>query len=273
MSTSIGSGYDEYAFVADLYDHVAPYRSRPDVKFFLNEAVNAGSPVVEVGCGTGRVLIPTARAGVEIAGVDASPHMLSICRERLQHEPQAVQSRVRLVQGDMRSFDIETRFTLATIPFRPFQHLLTVDDQLACLATIRRHLVEGGRLILDIFNPSLDYLVNGPVGEEHGEEPEFPMPDGRRVVRRQKTIACDRSTQVNQFELIYDVTHPDGRRERLVHAFSLRYLFRFEAEHLLARAGFEVEHVYADYDKRAYGSTYPGELIFVARKNSDSARR
>jgi len=265
---SVGSGYDEYAFVADLYDHVGPYRSRPDVAFFLNEAVNAGSPVVELGCGTGRVLIPIARAGVEIVGVDSSPHMLSVCRERIGREPEAVQSRVRLVHADMRRFDVDRRFTLATIPFRPFQHLLTVDDQLACLAAIRRHLVDGGRLILDIFNPALDALVNGLVGEEHGEEAEFSMPDGRRVVRRQKTVATDRFTQVNDFELIYYVTHPGGREERLVHAFSLRYLFRFEAEHLLARSGFEVEQVYADYDKSPYGSTYPGELIFVARATS-----
>jgi len=265
---TIGSGYDEYAFVADLYDHVGPYRSRPDVAFFMSEAVNAGSPVVEIGCGTGRVLIPTARAGVEVVGVDSSRHMLRVCRDRLQQEPEAVQSRVTLVQADMRSFEIDRRFTLATIPFRPFQHLVTVEDQLACLATIRRHLVDGGCLILDIFNPSLDALVNGPVGEEVGDEAEFTMPDGRRVVRRHKTVATDRFTQVNHFELVYHVTHPDGRHERLVHAFSMRYVFRFEAEHLLARSGFEVEHVYADYEKHPYGSTYPGDLIFVARKTS-----
>jgi len=265
---NLDSGYDSYAFGADLYDHVGPYRSRPDVAFFLNEAVNAGSPVVELGCGTGRVLIPIARAGIEIVGVDASANMLTICRDRLAHEPEAVQSRVRLVHADMRSFDAGQRFTLATIPFRPFQHLLTVEDQLACLATIRRQLVDGGRLILDLFNPSLDGLVNGPVGEEHGEEAEFAMPDGRRVMRRQKTVATNRFTQVNDYELIYYVTYPDGRDERLVHAFSLRYLFRYEAEHLLTRAGFDVEQVYADYSKNPYGSSYPGELIFIARARS-----
>src|SRR5262245_23162673 len=259
------TGYDTYALVADLYDHVGPYRSRADIAFFLNEAVNCGSPVVELGCGTGRVLIPIARAGVEIVGVDSSPHMLKVCRERLEHEPDAVRARVRLEQGDMRAFDLGRRFTLATLPFRPFQHLLTVADQLACLAAIRRHLVDGGRLILDLFNPSLDALVNDVVGQEHGEEPEFSMPDGRRVRRRQKTVATNRFTQVNDFELIYYVTHADGREERIVHAFSLRYLFRFETEHLLARSGFEVEHVYGAYDKTPYGSVYPGELIFVAR--------
>ena len=92
------------------------------------------------------------------------------------------------------------------------------------------------------------------------------MPDGRRVVRRHKITAYDRFNQINDCELIYYVTHPDGRTERLVHAFAMRYLFRFEAEHLLARCGFQVERVYADYDKTPYGSQYPGELIIVASK-------
>ena len=76
-----------------------------------------------------------------------------------------------------------------------------------------------------------------------------------------------RFTQVNDVELIYNVT-TDGRNERHVHAFKMRYLFRFEVEHLLARCGFVVDHLYAGYDRSPYGSTYPGELIFVARKSS-----
>lgn len=222
--------------------------------------------MLEVGCGTGRVLIPTARAGVDIVGLDLSPHMLAVCRQRLLGESEAVRDRVRLLQADMRSFALERRFTLATLPFRSFQHLLTVDDQLACLESIRRHLADEGAVILDLFNPSLEFLVNRPVGEELDEEPEFTTPDGRRVRRRHKTVTQDRFSQVNHHEFVYYVTHRDGREERLVHAFPLRYLFRFEAEHLLARAGFEVENVYADYDKSAYGSRYPGELVFVARK-------
>ena len=261
-------GYEEYAFIADLYDHVVPYRDRPDVTFFVEAASKAGSPVLEVGCGTGRVLIPTARAGLDIVGLDLSPHMLAVCRQRLGDESEAVQSRVRLVQADMRSFDLGRVFTLVTIPFRPFQHLLTVNDQLSCLKSIHRHLVDGGALIFDVFNPSLDSLVNRPVGEEMTEEPEFNMPDGRRITRRHKTVAHDRFDQINDFELVYYVTHPDGREERLVHAFRLRYLFRFEVEHLLGRAGFAIEHLYAGYDRSEYGSKYPGELVFVARKTT-----
>lgn len=259
-------GYVEYPFVAEFYDYVVPYRDRQDVAFFVEMARRSEGPVLELGCGTGRVLIPTARAGVEIVGLDLSPSMLSVCREKLSREPQAVQSRVQLVQGDMQQFDLGREFGLVTIPFRPFQHLITVEDQLSCLDSIHRHLADGGRLILDLFNPSLPRLVEERYLAESGEEPEFTMPDGRKVVRRHRTVSRDLLNQIIDSELIYYVTHPDGREERLVHRFQMRYLFRFEAEHLLARSGFQVENVYSDYDRSPYGAKYPGELIIVARK-------
>jgi SAM-dependent methyltransferase len=259
-------GYESYAFTAEFYDHVVPYRERPDVGFFVAVAQACGGPVLEVGCGTGRVLIPTARAGVAITGLDLSSHMLRICRQRLAQEPPQVQARARLVQADMRSFDLDQVFQLVTLPFRPFQHLTSVDDQLACLQTLHRHLAPGGQLVLDLFNPLLEALVNADLGQEAGDEPEFSLPDGRRVVRRHRTVGRDLANQVNQVELIYYVTHPDGRQERLVHAFPMRYLFRYEAEHLLARCGFAVQAVYADYDQSPFGSKYPGELIFVATR-------
>lgn len=263
---SVAGGYDQYAFIADLYDWVTPYRTRQDIDFFVSMAGTFGGPVLEVGCGTGRVLIPTARAGAEIVGLDLSPHMLRVCREHLEREPPEVRSLVRLVQMDMRHFDLGQSFRLATTPFRSFQHLTTVEDQLRCLSCIYRHLADDGRLILDIFNPWLEALVRDNTGQELSHEPEFTTPDGRRVVRCHKFVSRDRANQTSENELIYYVTHPDGREERLVHGFSMRYLFRFEAEHLLARCGFEVEQVYADYDKSLYGSKYPGELIFVAKK-------
>ena len=259
--------YDEYRFIAELYDHVVPYRDRPDVGFFMEAANESGEPVLEVGCGTGRVLIPTARAGIEITGLDLSPDMLEVCRGKLTAEPEEVRARVRLVEGDMRQFELGRTFRLVTLPFRPFQHLTTVEDQLACLGCIRHHLAQDGRLILDVFNPRLESLVQTSFGEELSEEPEFSMPDGRKVIRRHKIVSRDEQNQINYVELIYYVSHPDGRQERLVQAFPMRYLFRFEAEHLLARAGFEVEQLYADYDKSPYGSKHPGELIFMAGKS------
>jgi SAM-dependent methyltransferase len=258
-------GYDDYKFVADLYDYVPPYQDRQDVEFYVEMAKETHGPVLEIGCGTGRVLIPIAREGIKIVGLDLSTHMLDICRQRLQQESKDVQAKVQLIKADMREFSLSQKFQLITIPFRPFQHLTTTIDQIKCLRAIRSHLTTDGRFILDIFNPSLESLV-GEVGKELGDEPEFSMPDGRQVTRRHKIVRRDYFNQVNYVELIYYVAHQDGREERLVHSFRMRYLFRFEAEHLLARCGFEVEHVYADYDGSLYGSKYPGELIFIARK-------
>jgi len=260
--------YEDYASVAELYDHVVAHHTRPDIQFYVDAARQAGGRVLELGCGTGRVLIPTARAGVEITGLDASPHMLAVCRRRLESESSDIRARVHLVQGDMREFSFPRTFRLAMIPFRPFQHLTTVGDQLSCLQSVHRSLADDGLLLFDLFNPSLEALVNRPIGEETDEEPEFATPDGRRIIRRHKMVSQDRFNQVNQSELIYYVTHPDGRKERLVHAFAMRYLFRFEAEHLLARAGFAGEHLFAGFDKSPFGSKYPGELVFVARKTS-----
>lgn len=259
-------GYDEYEFVAEFYDHLTAYRDRPDVSFFVEAAVESKGSVLEVACGTGRVLIPTARRGVRITGIDLSEQMLKVCRQRLQSEPPDVREKVRLMKADMRQFELGERFSLGTVPFRPFQHLTTVEDQCSCLGTIRSHLAARARLILDVFNPWLGAIAADNVGQELGPEPEFTMPDGRRVVRYHKFASKDLFSQINHMEMIYYVTYTNGRKERLVHAFPMRYLFRFEAEHLLVRCGYRLLNVYADYQKNPYGSTYPGDLVMVAER-------
>jgi SAM-dependent methyltransferase len=259
-------GYDDLPFVAEFYDFVVPYRERGDVNFFVDAARECGGPVLEIGCGTGRVLIPTAKAGIAIHGLDSSPAMLAVCREKLARESAETQARASLTEGDMRQFDLGREFRLVTIPFRPFQHLMTVEEQLACLASVHRHLAPGGKLILDLFNPAFPHMVDEKFFEDLNREPPFSMPDGRKVLRRHHVLAKDFFKQTQEVELIHRVTYPDGREERLVQRFTMRYLFRFEAEHLLARSGFEVENVYADFEKSSYGSKYPGDLVFVARK-------
>ncbi|MEX2288147.1 MAG: methyltransferase domain-containing protein [Planctomycetaceae bacterium] len=252
--------------LAEFYDEHSEYRDRPDVPFFVDEALAAGGPVLEIGCGTGRVLIPTARAGVPIVGLDFSEKMLNTCRAKLTSEPADVQERVRLVHGDMRAFALGETFRLVTLPFRPFQHLLTVPEQLACLRCIRDHLDVGGRLILDVFNPSISKLAEETPGPEFDEGDPFTRSDGSTVQRRARVVDHNRVRQVLSIELIYDVSHPDGRTERLVDPLKMRYFFRYEVEHLLARAGFEVVDLFSGYDRSPLGTKDPGELLFVARK-------
>lgn len=252
--------------LAEHYDLHSEYRDRPDIPFFVEQAVGAGGPVLEIGCGTGRILIPTARAGVSIVGLDFSETMLTICNEKLASEPADVRERTRLMQADMREFSLGEKFQLATLPFRPFQHLHTVKEQLDCLACIHRHLEPGGRMILDIFNPSLERLTAPTPSDEFLEGEPVLRSDGAAVQRSARIVNVDKFAQILQIELIYDITHAGGRTERIVDALSMRYFFRYEAEHLLARAGFEVIDLFAGYDRSAFGSKYPGELLFVAQK-------
>jgi len=259
-------GYIDYPFVAEFYDHFTPYRDRKDIGFYLWAAEEYGASILELGCGTGRVMIPLAKAGYEITGLDLSEPMLSVCRQKLSQMPRDVQDRVNLVQKSMRNFELKQKFSLITTPFRCFQHLIKAEDQISCLKCAHNHLKKDGHLILELFNPWIKYLVDDSRLEESGDDPPFVMPDGREVLRRWRTTKSNLFEQYLDIDIIYYVTHPDGRKERLVHSFLIRYLFRYEAEHLLARCGFELEHLYADFDRSSYGSKTPGELIFVARR-------
>jgi SAM-dependent methyltransferase len=260
-----GSDYSSDTF-ATFYDHLDVYVNRSDVDFFVSEAVAARGPVLELGCGTGRVLLSCARAGATVWGLDASEAMLDRCRRKLASENDDVRNRVVLQRGDMRDFRFDVPFQLVTIPFRPFQHLNSVAEQLACLASIHRALGDGGRLILDVFNPSLTGLVDETRLLEQSSGAPFTLPDGRVVERTERVTGRDYAKQIVFVDLIFSVTHPDGRRERLVQSIQMRYLFRYEVEHLLVRSGFEIVAAYCDYKRTPLDAGPAQELVFVARK-------
>jgi SAM-dependent methyltransferase len=249
--------------LAELYDLMPSYAGRGDVEFYAECARQAGGPVLELACGTGRVLIPLARAGCEMVGLDLSEHMLARCRDKLAAEAEEVRDRVRLVEGDMTDFDLGQRFALVTTPFRPFQHLLEVEQQLNCLRGANAHLVRGGRLVLDLFQPDPGKLSDPARTAEAVDAADVPMPDGRMFTRSHRIAAFHPAQQYNDVELIYDITNADGNVERVVHAFPFRYFFRYEVEHLLARAGFRVVELYGSFDRSPLADESP-EMIFVA---------
>ncbi len=263
QDSRIAGGYVN-AEVARLYDLVPKYAERPDRRFYVDEARRSGGPVLELGCGTGRVLISIARAHVNIVGLDLSGPMLGSCRGKLAREPKDVRERVELVQGDMCNFDLVREFALVIIPFRPFQHLVEEEKQVACLRSIRRHLRPGGRLAFDVFYPNLDHLANTELGKECELTPWTKLPDGRELRRTTRTTRCDIPAQVKDVEIIYYLRTPDDGEERYVQAFPFRWFYRYEMEYLLARCGFRVRELYADFERTPFGQEYPCEMVFVA---------
>jgi SAM-dependent methyltransferase len=257
------NGYDVDG-IADLYDSVTLYRARPDVDFYVDEARFTDGEVLEIGCGTGRVLIPTARLGKEITGVDNSPRMLAQCKLRLDQEPPEVRERATLVHADMRELDLGKQFSLITIPFRPFQHLIAVSDQIAALQAIHRHLEPRGRLIFDVFNPNIRYLLEDRT-EEREDTAEVELPDNRSFRRTARIAAAHIVDQYSEAELIYYVRGADGSTQRLVHGFLMRWYWLYELEHLLARCNLRVKAVFGDFNRSPLTDESP-EMIFVAEK-------
>jgi SAM-dependent methyltransferase len=262
-------GHDYREFVAEFYDTAHDTARPQDISFYIDYARESGGRTLEVGCGTGRVLIPTAAADCDITGLDLSPHMLRICREKLAEEHKNVQKRVKLIEGNMTDFATGDKYNLATIPFRPFQHLLAVAQQKACLTCIRHHLARGGKLVFDVFNPDFERLIANPrYTRETVDLPPTKLPDGRMLSRNSRTAEFHREQQYNDYELIYYVTYPDGKTDRLVESFPLRYYFRYEMEHLLELCGFKIIDLFGDFDRSAY-SEESREMIFIAENPGD----
>ena len=249
------SSYDAIPDFGLLYDHVPLYLERSDVAFYVEEAKSSRGPVLELGCGTGRILIPIARAGSTIVGLDSSKQMLERCRANLAREPAAVQQRVTLHQHDMHDFDLGAQFSLIIAPFRVFQHLTTIAAQLRFLATVARHLAPQGRFVFDVFNPRFEILVSAD-GTEREDTPATRLPDGRTFRRAYRIARVRWVDQVSESELIYYV---DGKR--YVQSFEMRWFLPAELQHLLARAGFRVRQAYGDFARGPLVDGAPEQVV------------
>jgi SAM-dependent methyltransferase len=258
-------GYSDIAELPELYDNIPRYTARRDVEFYVELCREALGGVLELGCGTGRVLIPAAEAGCTITGLDQSESMLQRCQAKVGELPAEIRKRVTLVHGDMTRFDIGRTFDLVTVPFRPVQHLITVEEQLRFLQCVRKHLAPNGRLVFDVFHPDPRYLMGPADSEEVEDTPETQLADGRTLRRTARFLSRRRAEQCSDIEIAYYLRDPSGETRRLVQRCPLRYFYRFELEHLLARAGFEMTALYGDFDKSSLGDESP-EMIVVAGK-------
>jgi SAM-dependent methyltransferase len=235
---------DPYADIAELYEREhADWTD--DLDFYLNVARVVGDPILELGCGTGRLLVPLAEAGFRVTGVDRSPAMLA--RAARYVEAAGVSDRVTLVETGMTEIECVPAgpFGLVLISLNGLLHLASPEEQRRALAAARRVLDPRGQLVLDCFNPTPDALRAFEGGMIH--EGQWTLADGRRADKFSARRVSPAEQRIDA-DLWYDLIGPNGELRRVATSFPMRYLHRAELELLLELAGFVEWQVYGGYD-------------------------
>jgi SAM-dependent methyltransferase len=243
---------------------------KDDVPFYTDlAAASRGKPVLELGCGTGRVLLPLAREAAAgrgasiVVGVDRSAEMLRVAAGKLAEEPLAVRERVRLVRADMAELGFAGRFGLAIVAFRSLVNLADQAAQIAALRSIRDALEPGGRAIVDLFFPDLGYLAVG-IAEPREVAGYEERATGCRL-RFTHHARLDPVRQTIDDALEEERTWPDGRVERRTRRYRLRFPFCEEMRLMASVAGLDVEGVFGWFDRRPLDAD-AREMIFLLRR-------
>jgi len=248
-----------------FYDAIAPWYDLEfdnfdaDLDLYRGYAEIVGSPILELGCGTGRLLLPLAQEGFRVTGIDSSADMLTRAEQRL--------TAAGLVGVELHRLDMRALGGLPTQHFRmvfcavnSFLHLETRADQLAALESAHRVLHRSGLLVIDLFHPTPSTLQS--MDDRLVIDGGWMLADGSRVDRfSQRRVYPAR--QLIETTLIVDRTGSDGIVRRSVTGYRTRYVHHFEMLGLLDESGFEIEGIYGSYELDQFddGSS---QMIFVA---------
>lgn len=266
MNDAPAASRDPYEFIAELYDlEHADFTA--DIDLLLNFAEVVGDPILELGCGSGRLLVPLAEAGFHVVGLDSSRPMLD--RAERATADAGVDHRVTLFEGDMREADQAPGgpFGLVIFSLNSLMHLTTVADQRAALVAARKALDPRGQLIIDTLNPSLEairHLLDGP-----HHEGTWTLDDGS-VVDKWSQRKAGEASQIIDTLLWYDTTAPDGQLSRVRSEFPLRYVHPTELMLMLELCGFCEPMLYGSYDLDPYDPE--SERLLVTAEVTPSAR-
>ncbi len=263
--TGLPTIYSSEGLGVEMYDVLVSDRDAGlnDLEFLLGQAAGAGDPVLDLACGTGRIVWPMAVAGHSITGLDVSEPMLRRAEAKAAAHPEEVGRRVRLVRGDMRDFELGERFGLIFCTFRSFMALLTLADQRSALNAARRHLKPSGRLVLDLFDPQLDRLLpRGPYSPRWLGAHRHPV-TGNTVAWESIDHLNDPVDQILQEIWRWTEVDSAGRIVRQeMEEITLRWTYRYEIRYLLELCGMRVVEELSDFQRAA--PDYGKELIVVA---------
>jgi len=252
---------EEYARWAEVYNLIyGPGQKRDDLDFYLKCAQQYGDPILEIGCGTGRLMGEFVTAGYKIVGMDNSEEMLGAGTWQQNEE---LRRRITTVVGDMRDFSLDQKFNLIVLSFGTFAHLLTDQDRLKALHCIKTHLNPSGALAMD---ESVDLTRHDSEKLEVKAERVDPK-TGLPVRMLSNYIRDKRRRCVCRYDYI-DWLEEDCVVKRMILRASFRYSSAEETKALMESAGFNQIEVYGDFDGCPYDFEHSEKnkrRIFVSR--------
>jgi len=235
--------YLEWAKVYDLYHS----ELTEDVEFYIRKSTHVSGRILEIGCGTGRVLFPMVNHGLNVIGIDNSNAMLEIAKQK-KSQFNFNSDQCEIFLQDMRDFDFNFQFDQIIIPFNGFLSLLSIEDQLMTLQNVRKHLTSGGRLLFDVFVPDPELLVQDGNFLIHSRDLEDPK-SGESIIVYEQSYA-DVFHQFIFAKILMEKVSASGESlKRLYLDYQLRYSHIWEMVHLLDRSGFEVLNIFGDFNE------------------------
>lgn len=256
---------NQYDTHSELYDHL--YLGLPGEKeFYVSESLRYNPPVMEIGCGTGRITIPVAQAGVDIVGIDNSDGLLKEAENKIK-SLKTIPGNIELINADMRTFSLDKKFNLIIIPYRAFLHMHSVEDQKKTLKNIYNHLAPNGTLIMNMFFPRIDVMDSymNQLGTVVKHVKTLEANNGNRKIVFDSREYSSYSQLIKQFFIVEEINPEGVVVSKQYFPLTLRWVNRYEMEHLLVLSGFKIENLYGWFDKREF-SDNSEEMIWVARK-------
>lgn len=260
----------EEEYDVELYD--LTHRGHPgDIRFYREVCQGAGE-ILELGCGSGRVMLPLLREGHRVTGLDIHPGMLRALSVSLEREPPEVRQRATLRQGDMSCFSLKARFSHVLLPYNGLYTLITEEAQRACLRCVAEHLLPGGSLWLDVYLLEEDEEDNEPElgqeGEALLEEEDEEQLASLWLDERQIDIFESRRWQpaLQRLDATYTyIIKEAGETKTRRYSIPQRYLTAHQLFAMLKESGFSLGQCFEDFEKTPWQADSPALILQALR--------